>query len=75
MEEGAYYLANPEGKIVILIFCFVHFLLAPKMNQKRAVETPTTGFLSARYTDLIDATKKPLVRAVSGFAPAPILQD
>jgi hypothetical protein len=50
---------------------FVHFLLAQKMNQKRAPEMPTSAFLGARCTSLNGATKKAAVRAISGFAPAP----
>jgi hypothetical protein len=53
------------------MFSFVHFLPAQKMNQKRAPETPTPAFLSARYTCHTGATKKPVVRAVSGFSTAP----
>jgi hypothetical protein len=42
--------------------CFlVHFLLAQKMNQKRAPKMPTSAFLSARYTCLNGATKKAAV--------------
>ena len=32
----------------------------------------TSVFLGARYTSLIGATKKPEVRAISGFALAPL---
>jgi hypothetical protein len=48
----------------------VHFLLAQKMNQKRAPEMPTAAFLGARYTSQVGATKKAAVRTISGFAHA-----
>ena len=49
--------------------CFVHFLLAQKMNQKRAPETITSAMPYARYACLIGATGMAEVRAVSGLPP------
>ena len=48
---------------------FVLFLLAQKMNQKRAPETITSAMPYARYACLIGATGMAEVRAVSGLPP------
>ena len=62
---------KPHFLIWIRQNLFVHFLFAQKMNQKRAPETTTSEFLSARYTGHEGATKKTEVRTVSGFSDAP----
>jgi hypothetical protein len=48
----------------------VHFFCSSKRNEpkKKRPEMPTPAFLSARYTSLNGATKKAVVRAISGFA-------
>ena len=46
------YGALPQAPVTFFISIdfLVHFLLAQKMNQKRAPEMPTSAFLGARYT-------------------------
>jgi hypothetical protein len=56
-----------DSSVLLLTKVFVHFLLAQKMNQKRAPEMTTSAFFSARYTSLIGATKKAEVRTISGL--------
>jgi hypothetical protein len=58
---------------VNIMFC--SFFVCPKNEPKKGPETPTPAFLSARYTSLNGATKKPVVRTVSGLATAPIPED